>query len=161
MPIKVLLAALASTLLLLSACTPAGADQPSRGSTVHAEKTGDGKLHHELEPLTSRVPAMSEVTAATWTSGTLGSNRAPGPSVYWIDVVAELPQSVADELRATLTTTTTADPPSLAAPLTAEVPQGEWLVGSDLDAHFSSGGWSSRVHLQADGTTVVVEITGT
>jgi len=80
MPNKALLTALASTLLLLSACTSAGADQPSRGSTVHAEKTGDGKLHHELEPLTSRIPALSEVTAATWTSGTLGSNRATGPS---------------------------------------------------------------------------------
>lgn len=161
MRIKALLATLASTLLLLSACASDGFNQPSSRSTVHAEKTGDGKLHHEMDPLTSRVPAMSEVTTATWTSGTLGSNRAPGPSVYWIDVVAELPQATADELRATLTTTTTADQPSLAVPLASAVPQGEWLVGSDLDAHFSNGGWSSRVHLQADGTRLIVEITGT
>lgn len=160
MRINALLAALIAALLLLSGCTPADTNQPSRGSTVHPQKNGDGKLHHELEPLISRIPALSQVESATWTSGTLGSNRAPGPSVYWIDVVAVLPQSAADELRADLTASTTADAPTLAAPLASAVPSGQWLTGSDLDAHFSAGSWSSRVHLQAEGTTLIVEITG-
>ncbi|MDR1821328.1 MAG: hypothetical protein LBQ91_02720 [Oscillospiraceae bacterium] len=42
------------------------------------------ELRFDKNPITSRFSSLSGVNAVFWKGGTLGSPRAPGPSVYYI-----------------------------------------------------------------------------
>lgn len=57
--------------------------------TSRAQKSGDGVLGADIEPLTKRFAELGTPVKVHWKSGTLGSDAAPGPSSYWIDAVVE------------------------------------------------------------------------
>lgn len=145
----------------LSGCTssdPSPRPDASAGPEAPANKNGDGELHHDLEPLTTRIPALADAISATWTSGTLGDDRAPGPSTYWIDAVVVLPPDVADRLRTELDLVTAGGVPQVAEVLVGELPASGLLTGPGLDAAFSADGWYSTAYLADD--VLVLQILG-
>lgn len=123
-------------------------------------KAGTGEVRHDLDPLVSRIPALSDVADATWLSGTLGDARAPGPSLYWIDAVVTLPEGVADGLRGSLDLVQAAEVPAVVDALEAELPAGALLEGPALDDAFSAGKWRSTAYLEADGDRLVLVMVG-
>lgn len=123
-------------------------------------KAGDGTVRHDLEPLTSRIPALAAAESATWCSGTLGDDRVPGPTTYWIDAVVVLPAEVADELRAELALQESSVVPDVVPQLTGVLPAGPFLAGDPLDQRFSAGTWASSAQLEASGAVLVLEIRG-
>lgn len=97
---------------------------------------------------------------ATWYGGTFGSRDAPGPSLYWIDAVVTLPPGTADELRDTLDLAAATTAPDVVGELAAALPEGELLVGDELDDAFSHEGWRTTAYLSADGDALVLAVIG-
>lgn len=148
----------------LAACSPGPVSEP-RDTTAPtqagaAAKTGTGEVRHDLDPLASRIPALTDVDEATWLSGTLGDPGVPGPSLYWIDAVVTLPEGAADRLRDSLELTPAGSAPEVVEALASSVPPGDLLVGAGLDDAFSTDGWRSTVFLEADGERLVLAAVG-
>ncbi|MCC2317925.1 hypothetical protein [Cellulomonas chengniuliangii] len=148
---------------VLAACAPNPADPSSTRSTMPSEsptKSGTGELRHDLEPLVSRIPALSAVEEATWLSGTLGDPGVPGPSLYWIDAVVVLPSEAADGMRASLDLEPAAQAPDAADGLDGALPEGDLLQGPALDEAFSAGEWRTTAYLEAQGNRLVLLVVG-
>jgi hypothetical protein len=149
----------------MTACVPgSGSAGPTpTGSTVSTAspaKAGTGEVRHDLTPLTDRIPSLTGAPSATWMSGTLGDERAPGPSLYWIDAVVELPAGSADALRTSLELHPAAERPDVVGGLAEAMPDGVLLTGTALDDAFASGGWSTTAYLEDGGDRVVMLIVG-
>ncbi|GAA3669425.1 hypothetical protein GCM10022267_65160 [Lentzea roselyniae] len=130
-------------------------------TTDTAEKSGTGELRTGLEPLTKRFPALDDVEQARWMSGTLGSDRAPGPSTYWIDAVVTLPESKIDELKSAYAPESTGKSPEVVEGLRAELPTGTFLTSDRLDQAFSHDKWFAKAYLVPDRRALVLVATGT
>lgn len=135
----------------LSACAAPAETEPSAA----AVKSGSGEVRHDLKPLTDRFALFGPATTATWMSGTLGDDRVPGPSSYWIDAVVTLPETDFEALRAQTDAQTTTDTPSVEQDLEAALPSGPFLRSDALDEAFSENGRASVVFLD-DATDSVV-----
>jgi hypothetical protein len=147
---------------VLAACSSGSGDTSGAGRTPErsAAKNGTGERRTDLEPLVSRIPALSPATEATWLSGTLGDPTVPGPSVYWIDAVVTLPDETAHQLRASLELGQTSEVTEVVADLEASLPEGELLAGTGLDQVFSDDGWRSTAYLEAEGDRLVLVAVG-
>ncbi|MFF1528012.1 hypothetical protein [Cellulomonas sp. NPDC058312] len=141
--------AVGGVVLLLGAC---GADADAR--------SGTGEVRHDVEPLLDRVPALAGATSVSWSSGALGDADVPGPSLYWIDAVVELPTGVAADLRASLDLAPATERPDVADALGEELPIGDLLAGAALDDAFSAAGWRSTAYLEAEGDDLVLLVVG-
>lgn len=110
-----------------------------------ATKSGTGQLRTDVEPVLKRFPLLGKPQGLRWMSGTLGDARVPGPSTYWIDVVADLPTDHAAWLRQTYALPSAAGnsgnsaaaPPLAAMALTDGKPD----VTPELRALLAAGGW--------------------
>jgi hypothetical protein len=82
---------LLATSLSLVACHPESNDTERITPIMPAiQKLNIGKRRVDIEPLTRRFPLLRKPLAAVWYAGTLGSDRVPGPSTYWIDAIVTL-----------------------------------------------------------------------
>lgn len=143
--------------VLAAGCQNGGTNERTSGT---AEKSGTGELRTDLEPLTKRFPALADVEQARWMSGTFGSDRAPGPSTYWIDAVVTLPQSKIDEL-GTYASESAGMTPEVVDGLHAELPAGPFLTGERLDQAFGHDKWFAKAYLVPDRRALVLVATGT
>ena len=131
-----------SLLLVLGGCA---------AEATPAEKTGSGEIRHDLDPLIERFSQLGEPESAEWRSGTIGSDRVPGPSLYWIDAVIELSADDYQQLA-------TAYELEKAAVPDAEVglPEGPLLRSDELDAAFSLDEYRSDVYLDEASRSLVL-----
>jgi hypothetical protein len=148
--------------VVLVACSRASGDFSSAGrpSERSPAKNGTGELRTDLEPLVSRIPALSPATGATWLSGTLGDATVPGPSIYWIDAVVTLPEVTAQQLRVSLELGQATEGPEVVGALETSLPEGHLLAGAGLDEAFSADGWRSTAYLEAEGDRLVLVVVG-
>lgn len=149
--LRVAAVALAVT-FALSACSTPADTEPS----TSAVKSGSGELRQDLKPLTDRFALLAPATAATWMSGTLGDDRVPGPSSYWIDAIVTLPEADYVELRSQTDGQTTTDVSTLDPGLDDVLPSGPFLRSDALDDAFSEDGRSTTVFLDDDTSSVVL-----
>jgi len=124
-----------------------------------AERNEGGPLRTDLAPLTRRFPALGDPEAAHWQSGTLGDDEAPGPTSYWIDAVVEVRPETAAELRQR-PGVQERPAPAVAAALTGQLPEGQWLGGDGLDRAFATGGFGGQAYVHSDTDTVVLVVQG-
>jgi hypothetical protein len=143
---------LALPLLLLLLFVASGCASEPRPSV----RSGSGEIRHELTPLTDRFPQLSEATAATWMSGTLGDDRMPGPSTYWIDAIVTLDENGYAALRSQPGLESTAELPKLDSGLDPSLPAGPFLRSDALDAEFSKDGRSTTVFLDDESRSLVL-----
>ena len=64
-----------------------------RTATIH-KNAPSGGLRTDSDPLTKRYAVLGTPRGVTWVSGTVGDERVPGPSTYWIDAVVVLAVAV-------------------------------------------------------------------
>lgn len=121
-----------------------------------AERGKGGPVRTDLAPLTKRFEALGEPVSAHWQSGTLGGDRAPGPSSYWLDAVVRVRPQTAASLQRRSDGAPTEQPPAVAADLRAELPPGQWLTGEDLNRAFATGGFAGQAFVNAEAATVVL-----
>jgi len=121
-----------------------------------AKKDGTGEVRHELEPLTSRFPQLSDAEAATWMSGTMGDPRVPGPSTYWIDAIVELPEAKHAGLLKAGSASELPLPEDFSPQLRGAIPAGQVVNSRELDERFSQGRFASNVYVVTDGRTVIL-----
>ena len=159
--LSVALIAGAVALGTLSSCVP-GTPSPSSSRTEQgtgAAKHGDGTVKTNLDSITNRVPGLAGATAVSWTGGTTGDDRAPGPTTYWIDAVLDVPAETLSELRTTFETKPV-DAPDLAPALEGVLPEGPFESSFELDKSLSSGDWQVQAYLAPDSNQLVVLILG-
>ncbi|WP_218920342.1 hypothetical protein [Lentzea guizhouensis] len=154
------------TAVLLCAVLTAGCQSLWNGgtnvrTTDAAGKSGTGELRTDLEPLTTRFAALGTPEQARWMSGTLGSDRAPGPSTYWIDAVITLPESKIDELRSAYGPESAGKAPDVVDGLRAVLPSGSFLTSDRLDQAFTADKWFAKAYLVPDDRALVLVATGT
>ncbi|SDO48731.1 hypothetical protein [Lentzea jiangxiensis] len=153
------------TAVLLCAVLTAGCQSWWNGgtngrTTEAAGKSGTGELRTDLEPLTKRFAALGTPEQARWMSGTFGSDRAPGPSTYWIDAVITLPKNEVDELRSAYGPESAGETPDVVDGLRGELPSGSFLTGERLDRAFAADRWFAKVYLVPDERALVLVATG-
>lgn len=119
----------------------------------------DGGLRHELEPLTERIPVLTDAEAAIWVSGTLGDDRAPGPSSYWIDALVDLDEATCAAL-AGLKALPATLPTDIHEEILPHVPQIVFSTSSELDAFFSHEGWQTHAFVAMGEPRVLLLIQG-
>lgn len=142
-------------------CARAAGDEERLVSLANAPKSGSGEVRHDLEPLTSRIPALDGIVEATWFGGTFGDgDRNPGPSTYWIDAVVTLPPGRADQLRTEMDLPAANRGPQYVADLAPYVPDGAFLTSPELDETFSAGAWDTYAYLTETGDELVLIIVG-
>lgn len=133
----------------------------SGGPAGVAEKSGTGELRTDVEPLTKRFPGLDGPEQVRWMSGTFGSDRAPGPSTYWIDAVITLSQNKVDELKAAHAPEPVGATPDVVEGLRAELPEGTFLTGERLDKAFTRDTWLTKAYLSPDERKLVLVAMGT
>lgn len=101
-----------------------------------AQKSGSGELRSDLLPLTTRFPALARASVATWMSGTMGDDRAPGPSTYWIDAIVTLPSDQISQYEQTYKLS--AGEAAVVGPLQSLLPAGPLVGSADLDRDFGA-----------------------
>ena len=153
---------------MLSGCAPSpdrprasSSSEPSSHSDA-ATRSGTGEIRHDLAPLTDRFPQLAGAQSATWLSGTLGDERVPGPSTYWIDAVVVLNEAGFAELRAIADGEADSDSDSatglqeLDPGLDEALPAGPFVRSPALDEAFSKDGRVTQVALdEATGSVVL------
>lgn len=139
----------------VTACTPA-TPQPTETTVTNgtAEKHGDGVLRTDLAPIAKRYPQLSAAESVEWMGGTTGSSDI-GPTTYWVDVVATLPESEIEALRSA-DDLEQIDPPVLVPGMASKVPAGPFEGSPESDALFSAAGYSASVAIDAATRTVVL-----
>lgn len=145
--------------LLTAGCVPGRAPDPPPPTTAVAEKQGDGRLRTDLDPLTSRFAELGTPVRASWMSGTMGSDRVPGPSTYWIDAVVEVTPEVMAELAATKPAVTS-ERPDVVARVAEAIPAGTLRTSPELNALFASERWWVDTYLVEGANTVVLVAKG-
>lgn len=154
--IRAVLRLVAATALL--ATTACGTD-PAKEEPAMPTKSGTGELRTDLEPLAKRFPLLSGMAEkAEWMSGTLGDDRVPGPSTYWIDAVVTLPAATVAEIGGGAGERGAT--PSVVEGLRDRLPGGPYLTGDALDDAFSAGKWATTAYLAKEANTVVLVATG-
>lgn len=151
--LRILLVVLVGVLLTGCSLLPGGSG--TEGEDVPVKNVDERGMRTELEPLTKRFPALGQPVSAQWESGTLGDDRGPGPTSYWIDAVVELDPQVANTMRLD------AQPPSgqrpdLTPDVAAEVPDGRLAAVPDLD----HDGWDAQAWLVEGTDTLVLSARG-
>lgn len=124
-----------------------------------AEKSGSGAIRTDLAPLTSRFPDLGSAGSAIWMSGTMGDDRVPGPSTYWIDAVVTLPPTDHARLGELGPLSVASLPGNFPPELVESIPSSETRTSSELDEAFSPDGFWSEVLLVDDGATLVLSTT--
>ncbi|WP_279367912.1 hypothetical protein [Microbacterium testaceum] len=119
-----------------------------------AEKQGDGTLRTDLEPIAKRYPQLAAAESIKWMGGTTGSSDV-GPTTYWVDVVAVIPQSEVEALRA-LGDLSSVPAPEVVSGMRAELPAGPFEGGPALDELFSASGHNATVALDPRARTIVL-----
>ena len=148
---------------LLAGCasspSPDRTTAASASASDSATRSGTGEIRHELGPLTDRFPQLATALSATWMSGTMGDERVPGPSTYWIDAVVVLDEAGFAELLALAPgeagSGAKAELPDLDPGLDDALPPGPFVRSSALDDDFSQDGRSTQVLLD-DATSSVI-----
>jgi len=143
--------------IILGALAIAGCAAKKEDGAV--DKQGDGVLRDDLEPLVRRLPKLAGTTAASWTSGTLGDSRVPGPTLYWIDAVVELDEGTIAAARA-IPSDEVELPDDLHDTVRSRAPEGPFVASQQLDQFFSDGAWHAKAWLAVGEPIVVLVITG-
>ena len=114
------------------------------------------ELRTDADPITSRFAQLDGLESVVWLGGTEGDDRAPGPSLYWVDAIV----TVDAAHLATITDGLDLQPvdaPDLHDPLGAELPDGPFVGSPELDAAFSVDTYRSSVAIDVnDGVVVLV-----
>ena len=119
-----------------------------------AAKQGDGTLRTDLAPIATRYPQLASAESIEWMGGTTGTSDV-GPTTYWVDVVAVVPQSEVDALQAA-GDLDPVQPPELVSGMRAKLPTGPFEGSPALDELFSAPGHSATVALDPRARTIVL-----
>lgn len=147
-------------LLLVAACGTAACSPPTPEPTETTvvtrtpEKTGEGELRTDLAPIAKRYPQLAVAESIEWMGGTTGTSDL-GPSTYWVDVVAVLPEAEIDSLL-DRSAVSEIDAPHLVDGMAPKVPSGPFVGSTALDALFSEAGRSATVAIDPTSGTVVL-----
>ncbi len=148
------IALLAVAVASAAGCTPTP-HEPRGNDTTNgrAEKQGDGTLRTDLAPIAERYPQLASAESITW-MGHDGTSDI-GPTTYWVDVVAVIPQSEVDTLRAT-GELDSVKVPEMVSGMQDELPAGPFEGSPALDELFSTDGHSATVALDPRARTIVL-----
>lgn len=148
------LSAFSACVLVLTGC---GGHEPVVPPTPHPIE-----VRHDLEPLTERFPALAQpeaVSWVTWNSAVPEDRGVPGPTTYWIDAVVELAPATTTGLVRRYLPRPEGKVPDVREPLRAELPDGPYVTGADLDRAFTAPGLSVSAYL--DPRTGVLVLSST
>jgi hypothetical protein len=137
-------------------------DEPevSMSHPLPALSRGDrGPVRHDLEPLVKRFGALGSPRGATWQGGTLGSDRVPGPSTYWIEAVVQLEPGTAHRL-VEANGGAPVPPPQIDGALTPALTAGPWAASEPLDGAFRAEGFRGRAFVDEAHDTLVLLLVG-
>lgn len=146
--------------LALTGCAALdGGDEGDSGGAPEKQVDERG-MRPDLEPLTSRFPALGHPVSAQWQSGTLGDADVPGPTSYWIDGVVTLAPEVADQLRAEHDPVAGDQSPDVVDAVGDVIPEGSLTRSDSLDGALSQGEWAVHGWLVEGQDVLVLEAKG-
>ncbi len=112
-----------------------GTDPQSEGTATN--RYGDTRT--DTAPLVKYFPAIGNPESAQWVTWSNAPERAPGPTIYWIEAVIRLTPADADRLRYTYDPPPAPTSPRLTSQIQQAVPPGRYLSGLELDRALRSG----------------------
>jgi hypothetical protein len=140
---------------------PVASGGPVAGSATEA--AAESTVRTDREPIAKRFPGLGAFTAVRWLGGTVGDDRIPGPSRYFVEAVVTLAPDDVARLAAGADLAPIADPEP-PEPLRSFVfgvsGSGGWTGSEQLDAGFAPPAWSAEVALQLDEGVAYLSATG-
>ncbi|MDY6999407.1 MAG: hypothetical protein SW019_22670 [Actinomycetota bacterium] len=145
-------AAVLGAALAVVACQQAPQDDSEPTSALGLE------VRHDTEPLVEMFPPLGDPVSASWIMWD-NSEVAEGSrvDVTWIDAVVEVSPETMDGLVADNVTEDRDQHPAVQRVLEPELPPGPFLTGVDLNIVFGGAGQSTRVFLDDQHDTVVLQ----
>lgn len=136
------------------ACTMPGTDPQPEGTAA----THYGETRTDIAPLVKYFPVIGNPESAQWVTWNNASERAPGPTIYWIEAVIRLTPADADRLRNVYHPAPTAAGPELTSQVQQAVPPGRYVTGPELDRALRRGPeWrGSAIGYLREGTPILV-----
>lgn len=111
--------------------------------TVLPDPREQAQVRTDPSPVTRRFPDLGTPVAVSWIGGTLGDDRVPGPSRFFVDAVVSLADGDAARLLAAHGTGP-GGPPDVPGPLRAAAGDATW---TELPGVPGPAGWSTQVWL--------------
>lgn len=141
-------------------CGFGDAAAPPAGPGAAAEAAAESTVRTDREPIEKRFPGLGAFSSVHWLGGTVGDDRVPGPSLYFVEAVVQLAATDLTRLTANPDLATAADPKP-PAPLLPFVPEaGGWSRSEQLEAGFAPPGWQAEILLHRDTGTAVISARG-
>ncbi len=136
------------------ACTMPGTNPQPEGTAT----TQYGDTRTDIAPLVKYFPVIGNPESAQWVTWNNASERAPGPTIYWIEAVIRLTPADADRLRNVYHPAPTAARPELTSQVQQAVPPGRYVTGPELDRALRRGPeWrGSATGYLREGTPILV-----
>lgn len=162
-PARWTVALLACSGLVLGGCG-SGAPEPPAAAPTHvagspAEAAAESTVRTDRDPIARRFPGLGAFREVRWVGGTLGDDRVPGPSTYFIDAVVTLGPADAARLAAT-PDLAPSDPPAPPAALLPQLPAGAWSRSDRLDGELAPPQWRATIRLLRDSPVAYLSATG-
>lgn len=130
-----------------------------RDQSVDPTPAPPTEVRHDLDPLTSRFPALGAPQSAswvTWNSALPGDRGVPGPTTYWIAAVVELAPATVTDLVARYRPQAVGRSPDVQDLLRDALPPGPYLTGAALDRAFTTPQFASTAFLDPATDVVVI-----
>ncbi len=145
-------AAALGAVLALAACQQGQQEDAEPTSALGLE------VRHDTEPLAQMFPQLGDPVSASWimwdNSNVADESRV---EVVWIDAVVEVTAETMDGLVADNVTEARDQHPAVQRVLEPDLPPGPFLTGVDLNIVFGGQGQSTRVFLDEQHDTVVLQ----
>ncbi|MBX7434417.1 hypothetical protein JDV09_20280 [Mycobacterium sp. Y57] len=136
-------------MLALTACQQAQQEEPA--GTAPPPPV----VRHDVEELARMFPALGTPVSASWIRWDNGDQSAV--KVVWIDAVVQVTPATMDELVSGYASEDRGQHPAVQKVLEPDVPPGPFRTGVDLNIAFDGDRISTRVFLDEQRDTVVLQ----
>jgi hypothetical protein len=148
-------------LALLVAFPTAGCWYDDTTGTDMNSAVDTAEVRTDRDPIATRFPRLGAFTDVHWVGGTLGDDRVPGPSTYFIEAVVNLAPDDVARLSGEYELTPAPAPPQAPQSLAPFLEGGgAWATSDELEAGFGPQDWASDVFVRLDDGVAYVSARG-
>lgn len=135
--------------LTLAGCT----NEPE----AHGDQPDPSELRTDIEPIVGRVPTLGSDFTAQWFSNTTYTQRAPGPSTYWINALVTPADGVGDLIDGQ---PLSPGDPDVREQLAELLPECDWEYSEEIDRAWGPIDWDTHVWFCQESDQLVITMVG-
>jgi hypothetical protein len=125
-----------------------------------ASKPTDAGVRTDPRPIVRRFGLLRNLTRVRWQGGSLGEDRAPGPSTYFINALVELPRAKVRALERRFAFAPARAPAIPARLRSPSTDHAAWRRSQSFEAVLPPESWGGRAYLDRRHRRVFLTMLG-